>query len=344
MDLARAVNTAAESLGAKRLREADRLCAEILEAYPDQPNALHILGEAAHQLGLSGAGVALVRRALSQACDQPHLHTTLAQMLFMLGRDDEALAALGNAIALVSDNPEISKQLQSLYDELAASRNGQNAASRQSEAAAQLCEIPEVSANDVVDPTRTIHLTNLHFAHGHPSWNELVVLCSLCRKFDPKLILEIGTFDGNTTLHFALNSPDTAKVLTLDLPPDVLEGKGTSRGDRSLTSSPLRSVRRFIGTEFEEKITQFYGDSLEFDFSKFLEHGHPDFIFIDAGHTYDCVKSDTEKALSIIKSGGHIVWHDYHPGTQGVVIYLNEISQFYDLKHVSGTAIVVGQF
>jgi len=36
-----------------------------------------------------------------------------------------------------------------------------------------------------------------------------------------------------------------------------------------------------------------------------------DVVFVDAGHTYPYVKSDTENALSMLRPGGVILWHDY---------------------------------
>src|SRR3712207_5275930 len=47
---------------------------------------------------------------------------------------------------------------------------------------------------------------------------DLVSLCLICRILKPRTIFEIGTFRGYTALHFALNTPDDARVYTLDLP------------------------------------------------------------------------------------------------------------------------------
>ncbi len=51
---------------------------------------------------------------------------------------------------------------------------------------------------------------------GNVNVAELAVLNALCRTLKPKSIMEIGTFDGRTTLNLALNS--NAQVFTLDLP------------------------------------------------------------------------------------------------------------------------------
>src|SRR5437899_236410 len=49
---------------------------------------------------------------------------------------------------------------------------------------------------------------------------DLVSLCLISRLIQPKIVFEIGTFEGVSALHFALNSPDNCTVYTLDLPRD----------------------------------------------------------------------------------------------------------------------------
>src|SRR5262245_52329190 len=47
---------------------------------------------------------------------------------------------------------------------------------------------------------------------------EMGQFCRLVKHLRPRVVFEIGTFEGNTTLQLALNSE--AEVYTLDLPPD----------------------------------------------------------------------------------------------------------------------------
>ena len=69
-----------------------------------------------------------------------------------------------------------------------------------------------------------------------------------------------------------------------------------------------------------------------------------DFIFIDASHTYDYVKHDSQTALKLLRNGkGTILWHDYTPWWDGVVHALNELyqqnPQFKDLKRIENTTL-----
>lgn len=54
------------------------------------------------------------------------------------------------------------------------------------------------------------------------------------------------------------------------------------------------------------------------DAAKHVENGCLDYVFIDAGHFYDDVKSDIEAWLPKIKPGGVMAGHDYSRRFRGV--------------------------
>lgn len=62
-------------------------------------------------------------------------------------------------------------------------------------------------------------------------------------------------------------------------------------------------------------------------------HGFPplDFVFIDAEHTYEAVRSDIALWLPHIKPGGFIAGHDYNRATPGVIRAVNEAFGLVDL-------------
>lgn len=169
---------------------------------------------------------------------------------------------------------------------------------------------------------------------------ETVTLGAITRHVQPRNILEIGTFDGNTALNFAANSPPDARIVTVDLPPDW-------RGELELdVPAPLLNVtdRRTVGsqvlkTEYAAKIRQVYGDSAKIDWSAL---GGPfDLIFIDGCHAYSYVKADTDNALRQIRPGGLIIWHDYgmlDDVSRAVDERANELS----IVPIAGTRLAVG--
>lgn len=55
-----------------------------------------------------------------------------------------------------------------------------------------------------------------------------------------------------------------------------------------------------------------------------LKNTQVDFIYIDGLHTYEQVKKDIANYLPLIKKGGFIAGHDYHPVWQGVKDAIHE--------------------
>lgn len=172
---------------------------------------------------------------------------------------------------------------------------------------------------------------------------ELIVINKLVRLSNPVNLLEIGTFDGRTTLNLAANSPDNARVYTLDLPADQLDAaklpltRGEKRYIRKGTSGS-----KYRGTDCERKIIQLYGDSAAFDFSPYVDR--MDFIFIDGSHSYEYVRNDSKICLNLLnKTKGVIVWHDYMKW-QGVTQALNElylnVPEFQGMRNINGTSLV----
>lgn len=151
---------------------------------------------------------------------------------------------------------------------------------------------------------------------------ELLSICALIKDNGCNTIFEIGTYDGRTTRAMAMNlGSEASKVYTLNLPQDVSDVElETSNTDVGLAKKVI-SGERFIGTQEQVKIEQLWGDSAVFDFSPYYKK--IDLVFIDGAHSKSYVKSDTQNAINLIKTGGGlIVWHDAH--LYGVVQYLSE--------------------
>jgi predicted O-methyltransferase YrrM len=176
---------------------------------------------------------------------------------------------------------------------------------------------------------------------GNASGFEIACLCALVRHLRPSVILEIGTFNGNTTLQLAANASETTKIYTLDLPWDACASPEAGTGDIVFITSEKRKALRFACTEQESKIERLYGDSLSVNFSDLLRGEKADFIFVDAGHSYECVTNDSEKSFSVLNKGGVIIWHDYGASWPSVYKYLNELSKRKNLRNIEGTELVV---
>lgn len=171
-------------------------------------------------------------------------------------------------------------------------------------------------------------------AYQNVSEQEIFLICTLVKFFNCKNILEIGTFNGLTTLQLALNTDNDAKLFTVDLPDSEIQ--------------KTRTWHSFITGEFfknhrvSHKITQLIGNSAEMDFSPYYDS--MDFAFIDGAHTYDYVKSDTQNVLKCMKNGSIIVWHDfyYYGDDTDVGKYLKEMSEtLKPLYNIKNTTLVL---
>ena len=140
----------------------------------------------------------------------------------------------------------------------------------------------------------------------------------------PKVIFEFGTFRGRTALNFALNSPPECRVLTLDVPKEkrseVIERSNYADGHIIRQSE---TGIDYAGCDVASKIEQLYGDSTRFDFRSL--YGQVDLVFVDGGHDYEVVRSDTRNALAMLRPGGVVIWDefanygDYHDVTRAVL-------------------------
>ena len=151
---------------------------------------------------------------------------------------------------------------------------------------------------------------------GAGSIGEMAGLSSLVAAHQPRSLLEFGTCQGCSTWHLWANSPKDARITTVDLPSGVMVEGST---DPELQGN---KVRRFLPDDPRVRLIE--TDSRLFDPSSL---GEVDFCFIDAGHSYACVRNDTEKALSVLVSGGLMVWHDasWTEDDYGVNQYLKEL-------------------
>ena len=147
---------------------------------------------------------------------------------------------------------------------------------------------------------------------------EATYICALARAIQPLNILEIGTFDGNTTLNLAINTSVNSRITTLDI------GPSWEIGSQYKQSAHAGRVREVIG------------DSTRIDWSTL---GGPfDMIFIDGGHSYTAARSDTTHALEHLTPQGLIVWHDYG-SIRDVARAVDEFTDRLEVSALEGTTL-----
>ena len=100
---AETLNAALVHHHAGRLPEAEAIYRKILDAAPDHPGALHLLGMVAFQTGRPALAQELVERAIDFDPQQPHYRHDLGDVLRSRKRYDAAAARYREAIALKPD-------------------------------------------------------------------------------------------------------------------------------------------------------------------------------------------------------------------------------------------------
>ena len=121
-------------------------------------------------------------------------------------------------------------------------------------------KIENKSLDQIVNLCNEIRLLNFDVRCGNVSHFELLTIASMIATQKPHVLLEIGTFDGNTTLQMALNAPDTAIIHTLDLPSEVTSlVQPILEVDLKLVRDKQKQQRKYQKTSYEKKLCNILG-------------------------------------------------------------------------------------
>ena len=112
---AQAIELAMQHQTAGRLPQAESIYQQILQADPNQPDALHLLGVIAHQVGKSNVAVDLITQALAIKPDYAVAYNNLGTAHLNLGNLDEAEASYREALAI---NPNLAEAHTNLGEAL----------------------------------------------------------------------------------------------------------------------------------------------------------------------------------------------------------------------------------
>jgi predicted O-methyltransferase YrrM len=122
---------------------------------------------------------------------------------------------------------------------------------------------------------------------------------SLLRKYasDSRTIVEIGCYEGKTSVALAEASPRLEKLYSVD---PFLRGRlGVCYGE--LIARMHRRRRRVKNIEFIKAFSHEAAPSFDVPI---------DFLFIDADHRYESIKRDSEDWFEKVRIGGVIALHD----------------------------------
>ena len=170
-----------------------------------------------------------------------------------------------------------------------------------------------------------IPISAINQESGQENQVDLLYVSAIAKALGAKRIFEFGTYLGRTSWHLAATAPD-AEVWTLNLPPEA-----------DARIAPLLGTF-YRGTPEAERIHEVWIDSRKFEPGELA--GTMDLVFIDADHSYDAVRNDTEKALALLKPGGVVLWHDYAAKSPGVVRFGRDFALKRPLFRIKHTALM----
>lgn len=139
---------------------------------------------------------------------------------------------------------------------------------------------------------------------------EFVQLVQLVHDHRPAVVLEIGTLTGGTLKAWCEATPDSALVVSVDLPGGEWGG--------GYTPEQAERIRGFARPGQRVELIQ--GDSQDpAVFATVLDvlRGRPvDFLFIDGDHSLEGVTADFDEYGQLVTPGGLIAFHDITVHTQ----------------------------
>jgi hypothetical protein len=182
---------------------------------------------------------------------------------------------------------------------------------------------------------------------------EASMLISTLKIFKPKVVFEYGTFLGYSTSIFLKNTSKDCKVFSIDLGKDFncdeLNNVDSNKillndetNDNYLRIIQSKSGPIYIKKDIDKenkKLELIYGDSTKMSIPSIGLEDKVNFVFVDGGHSYDIIKSDTYNALKMVKKG-IIIWHDYNSKIHGdVTKFVDEFAVTKKVFHIENTML-----
>jgi predicted O-methyltransferase YrrM len=207
--------------------------------------------------------------------------------------------------------------------------------------------IPTVNLNRIFPrelERGAIYLENFLGHWGNVTIEELCKICLIVKWLRPRRILELGTYNGMTTLQMALNAPADCVTYTLDLTPEQAASIHLDKLDELVAREFRKRFKTATGSYFvgrdNLKIRQLLGNASDFDYSTI--DGPFDLIFVDAAHDYNSKRIDTDNAFRFLSEKGVILWHDYgQVANPDVTRCLMEYTQKHKIWHLRNTNLAV---
>jgi tetratricopeptide (TPR) repeat protein len=111
LTIQKAIDLAVQHHEAGDFPKAEGVYQQVLQAEPNQPVALHLLGVIAHQVGKNDIAIDLITKALAVKPDFAEAHSNLGNAFQALGQLDEAVVSYNKALSIDPDYAEAHSNL-----------------------------------------------------------------------------------------------------------------------------------------------------------------------------------------------------------------------------------------
>ena len=170
--------------------------------------------------------------------------------------------------------------------------------------------------------------------HAEQDPQEIIELARLVKEHKPQVIVEIGTYKGGTLFIWSRLNPWAKKIVSIDLPGGHYGGGYSDKRIklyRHFCYDHVNTAMHFIRENSHLKST--------FASLKRILNGQSiDFLYIDADHTYEGVKTDFEMYSQLMSPNGIIGFHDIRNTKENhqVMQFWNDIKVNYQHKEIIG--------
>jgi len=173
-----------------------------------------------------------------------------------------------------------------------------------------------------------INWLGLHRQYLNPG--EMEVIAALLRQVAAQSMLEIGCRDGRTARVLLSNVTSLKRYVGVDVPMTYEPGLAMQRAE--MVPDPGALV---VDDPRFKLIVRTHG-SLDL---RVGDMEQVDACFIDGDHSEEVVYRDSFRALTLVRNGGVIIWHDYTSNyLDDVTKTLNRLKkEGWPIQHVAGT-------
>jgi predicted O-methyltransferase YrrM len=158
------------------------------------------------------------------------------------------------------------------------------------------------------------------------------------QKLRPRYIVEVGTAGGGTLLLWSRVAHPEATIVTLDLPGGDFGGGSSKLRMPLFRRLPLKTQTLHLIRDDSHR-----PETLALA-KKYLDGHAADFLFIDADHTAEGVRSDFSMYSPLVRPGGMIAFHDIaitRP-EYGVRALWSELKPKYEHQEFIGEPLAYG--